>query len=565
MRLKQPPPYEVSLAGVSDETLRETLVKKSRLFALRRVAPETPVQLRQRMDEDRETLRETLIALGYYAATVQVTADEPLAQRIVIRAEPGRRFTFGRVGLELSVPDGATPPVLELGIKTGEPATAPAAIGEEARLLDTLRQSGYPDPVAQRRSVHIDRASATVDITFRIACGAAARFGNVSIRGADRVNENYVRSLFAWATGDVFAERLLRATEKNLLDTGVFSLVVVRPLDRTGGGESLPIDIELVERKRRSMRLGGGYQSDRGPVIAAGWMHRNVWGSAQSIDTSLLLGFEDFTQRTVFKLPRFLDPSTTLMVDAEFSRTDLDAYDGRRFRASAALTHDLDERWSGTVGVAYKYSDITQQERRRLYGVLSYPLSAVANFTDSRADPRSGWRTLLSTAPSFDVRNDTIYFKSYAEGRAYVPLSRDRLYVLALRSGAGFITGTHVDDVPPDERFYAGGGGSVRGYSFQSIGPKEDGVLVGGMSLFECSAELRYLPPDDWGYVVFLDGGTAYDTSVPGSLSEIKWGIGFGTRYDLGFSSLRVDVGVPAGERFYERAFQFYISIGEAF
>jgi len=121
-------------------------------------------------------------------------------------------------------------------------------------------------------------------------------------------------------------------------------------------------------------------------------------------------------------------------------------------------------------------------------------------------------------------------------------------------------------DVPADERFYAGGGGSIRGYSYQSVGPLSGGDPVGGRSLLELSTELRLRLGERFGFVGFLDGGSAFGAAFPDFDEELLWGTGLGFRYFTAVGPLRLDFAVPLDRRHgIDDAFQVYISLGQAF
>ena len=142
---------------------------------------------------------------------------------------------------------------------------------------------------------------------------------------------------------------------------------------------------------------------------------------------------------------------------------------------------------------------------------------------------------------------------------------------LALRGSLGSISGASATSLPANLRFYAGGGGSVRGYSYQSLSPRFNGTPIGGASLVELSTELRVRFTETLGGVVFVDGGNAYTDSVPTFGKSLYYGAGVGLRYYSPLGPLRLDVGVPLngsnidGSGVDETGIQFYVSLGQAF
>ena len=137
--------------------------------------------------------------------------------------------------------------------------------------------------------------------------------------------------------------------------------------------------------------------------------------------------------------------------------------------------------------------------------------------------------------------------------------------MLAGRLKVGSIIGGAIPDVPASRRFYAGGGGSVRGYTYQGVGPHlADNTPQGGLALVEASAELRQKIGQHWGVVGFVDAGSIGSDQAPNG-KNLSLGAGIGVRYDLGFGPIRVDFALPLNRRSNDPAFQIYLSIGQSF
>jgi len=189
--------------------------------------------------------------------------------------------------------------------------------------------------------------------------------------------------------------------------------------------------------------------------------------------------------------------------------------------------------------------------------------------TDARLDARHGNIIDLRIEPSVSTGDETLGFvRGIAEGRVYESFGAGDRLTLAARARVGWlepVTGS-ADDVPPDRRFYAGGGGSVRGYEYNSIYPHERdtlGLAPGGQGLAEASVEARWRFSQHWGAAAFVDGGNAFDDWS--EASDLRWGVGAGLRYDLGFAPLRMDVAIPIDRGEARDAFAIYISLGQAF
>ena len=184
---------------------------------------------------------------------------------------------------------------------------------------------------------------------------------------------------------------------------------------------------------------------------------------------------------------------------------------------------------------------------------------------DDRLNPTRGFRALASAEPSYDILNGTTFVKLRGEGSAYQALDTSGKFVLAGRAALGSIVGTSLESVPANRRFYAGGGGSVRGYAYQGIGPKDsNGQPIGGLSLFETSVEMRIAATDTIGVVPFVDAGTVSTAELP-DLADMKVGAGIGLRYLTAFGPLRIDAAVPLNREPSDPHFAIYAGIGQAF
>lgn len=161
--------------------------------------------------------------------------------------------------------------------------------------------------------------------------------------------------------------------------------------------------------------------------------------------------------------------------------------------------------------------------------------------------------------------NTLPYLRAQAQGTAYMPFGEKARTVLAGRVKVGSIIGGLIPEVPASRRFYSGGGGSVRGYAYQGIGPRlSDNTPEGGLSLTEASFELRQKLTARWGVVAFIDAGSIVSDPTP-SFKDLSVGAGLGVRYDLGFGPIRADIAVPLNKRKGDPSFQVYLSIGQSF
>ena len=196
---------------------------------------------------------------------------------------------------------------------------------------------------------------------------------------------------------------------------------------------------------------------------------------------------------------------------------------------------------------------------------MALPLEYVRDTRDSKLNPTSGTRLALLVEPTYEINAGATFVKLRAEASAYRALDADKRFVVAGRVAAGSIYGADLASIPANRRFYAGGGGSVRGYGYQDIGPvNAAGQPTGGRSVLEASGEVRIQVTETIGIVPFVDAGLV-SASQSFAGSEFKLGAGVGLRYGTPFGPLRIDVAVPLNKGPLDPDYGIYAGIGQAF
>jgi translocation and assembly module TamA len=187
--------------------------------------------------------------------------------------------------------------------------------------------------------------------------------------------------------------------------------------------------------------------------------------------------------------------------------------------------------------------------------------------SDDLLNPTRGGRLAVANEPFVDVfGNDIAFNKSRLTYTHYLEVLDSPGVVLAGRGSVGTLFGAARDEVPADLRFYAGGGGSVRGFGYQLAGDLDDDHNpLGGRSLLELSGEVRVRLTETIGVVAFVDAGTAFSKEVPDFSETLRIGAGPGLRYFSPIGPVRLDIGLPVNKRDSDDSFQIYVSLGQAF
>ncbi|MFW5791632.1 MAG: autotransporter assembly complex protein TamA, partial [Desulfohalobiaceae bacterium] len=543
-------PYQPQISGLADqEELQQLLQSASTTFEQQDRPPPTVRQLRRRAMGDVEEMSKALNSRGYFKSSIQVALhEEPPPVRVVFTVDTGPRFVFDSVEI-LAAGNGVLPGLpddllQEHGLSRGAPYASRAVVESEQGLIEHLSESGYPFPRIEKRRVVADHAEESVSVTLSVDPGPWARFGPIRFTGLETIDREYVRSRIPWDQGDTFDASLVDQARTRLIQTGLFSSVSIRK--GSVREQELPVEVRLVERSQRTIRGGLGYNTDEGPYVLAGWEHRNILGGAERLNLSARVSSRTYSLSSSLSEPLFFRPDQSLNLGASIVDEDTDAFDSRRLELTAIVERQVTDQLSLGSGVRYRYSRIDRLDSSDTFGLLSFPLLARLDTSDDLLDPSRGGRLTVDLAPYADTLGTGVSFlKGRVSYSRYLELLPEKRLILAVLGAAGFITGDSRSQVPADELFYAGGGGSIRGYAYQMVGDlNEEDDPLGGLSLLEVSGELRYRLKETFGVVAFLDGGRAFAERTLGS-DPLLWGTGLGFRYYSPIGPVRLDLAVP--------------------
>lgn len=546
---------------------------------------ENRFEARRRAREAAEDAIAVLRSEGYYAYDVEPDIGEGDAPKALVKVAPGPRFMLGAAHIDWigAPPDAAAQAAAEtaLALTPGQPGRAAEVVSAEGRAVAAVQKRGYADVKAQPREVVVDHADHTVSPDYRIAAGRIARLDGIELTTNGRTGAAWIQHLAPWRRGEAYDPEDVAELERRLLDTGVYQSVTVAlaPADKLTPDGLRPVVVSLAERQKRTIELGASYGTTEGLGLDAKWTAYSLLGRA---DTFSILGrVSDLDTRVQadLSLPHWRTPQQTLAMQAAVYRASTPAYDNEGVRVSADVTH----RWGrnatfGLTGTYFTWGgsiDLSRTEEVRIGALtpLGRDLATFAGLldmaldrSDDPLDPRRGWRVSLRAEPTLLTGDGALpYLRTQGQVSGYLPFDVHGNTVLAGRLRLGSLLNGAIADIPAPQRFYAGGGGSVRGFGYQEVGPRlADNTPQGGLSLAEASLELRRRLKGPWGVVAFVDAGTIGDRQFP-SFEDVSVGAGFGVRYDLGFGPIRVDVATPLTGRHGQAPFQLYVSIGQSF
>lgn len=594
-----PLPYTVDFrVDHSDEGLERALRNASALWTNRDDPASGKAGLITRAKGDYRRLLAALYNAGYYGGEISITlagreaadlgldATFPQPVPAVVSIRPGPPFTFGALAMVNPPPPTSArrqrgPTFESIGFQTGEPARATVIDRASTLAVAQWRDKGHAKARETETATVANHVNSQLDVTLAFDPGPEVCYGPLAIEGRSRVDHDFIRFMTDLPEGRRFRASEVENSQARLGRLGVFRSFRIEEGAAIGPGCAMPMTARVDDRAPRTIGFGGTLSTLDGLGVEAYWLHRNLFGQAERLrfDAGISgLGVAatpndlDYTLGVSFTKPGVISPDTNFVTGALARQLDFDTYRERSVSGWIGLTQQFGNRLTGDIAAnasRARYEDVFGTRHFTIYGLagnIAY---------DVRNDPLNatrGYYVAAMAQPFYEAVYDKPAVRGTIEGRIYHSLvGLDRL-VLAGRAKFGTYWGPSAAESPPDLLFFAGGGGSVRGYAYRSIGVEipnindtgESGV-VGGRGLFEASAEARYRINESWGAAGFVDSGLVTENPKLSGNTDLRFGVGGGIRYFTAFGPLRLDLATPIDRRPGDSLIALYIGIGQAF
>jgi translocation and assembly module TamA len=578
---EEPPPvhYTLVVEGMAETGLEGRFRNLSALEDAEGEAV-NGAMIQARAREDEALAVRLLRSEGYYDAVatsaIEQLPDQPGRLRATISVAPGGRYALGAIAITGAdtVPPGMARDFLLL--RSGRPIRAVDVEAGEANVLLRLPQEGYPFPELGLRDIVLDPETHVGDYTLPLNPGPRARFAGFTTEGDLAFDAAHVGILARFHRGDLYDRRKVDDLREAMVSTRLFSTVSAEPV-LTGetaddGTQYVNVLVRQDAGPARSLDASAGYSTGEGFRLEAAWEHRNLFRPEGALRIAAIAGTAEQNLSVRFRRNNWGQRDRALLLQLDIGARDFEAFQGYTTRLYGLISRESTPIWQKRWTYAYGAELLATNENRNgtakislsdayfiggLIGQIGYDRS------NSLLDPTSGFRLLARVNPEASLRNGAdFYIRNLIEGSAYYPVG-DSL-TLAGRVRFGSIFGIPRDALAPSRRLYAGGGGSVRGYGYQQLGPRDiNNVPLGGRSLSEFAIEGRYRF-GDYGVVAFVDAGQVSEAQYP-DFSDMRFGVGVGGRVYTNFGPVRVDVATPIGRRKGESLITVYVSIGQAF
>lgn len=582
-----PLPYEAELTvSKGSEDLAKGLKNASILVQQQKKPPSGEAGLLARALSDRERLVAQLYADGRYGGTVDISlAGIPLETalersdlpdgspvKVTILVNPGPVFTFGNLSVSARGGDLSTDPSF-WGLVPGEVAASDKILTAENRMVNVLRGRGYPKAKIAERRITADHSTNRLDVTLIADAGPQARFGSVTVSGTEVTDPDFVIQQAMLPQGGIYSPEDLARARKRLNELGIFSSIRLVEGDIEGPDGTMPITIEVSERKRHVIGAGASWSSTEGFGVESYWRRRNLFGRGEllSIDGSVgRLGNESLTEleysaRIAFEKPGVFGPLTSFSTSLGARQENPDAYLSRTITYDAYLNRQFTEQLKGRAGGEIFYANEEDAFGDSDYLLVGLPADLTFDNRDDLLNPSKGIFASLFAEPAYDTLNSNAMGFVKGTVSSYYALDKSKRFILAGKATAGSIFAPSVESVPASRRYIAGGGGSIRGYAYRNVGPRLNGEVIGGRSLIELSGEVRVKITETIGIVGFVDAGNAYEDSFPDFSEGLKVGVGAGLRYFTPIGPLRIDAAIPLDPEQDDPDFALYVGLSQAF
>jgi translocation and assembly module TamA len=625
-----PQPYRVELESTGDGDLDSALRATSELLSLRGDAPVSPFGLIARARGEVERLKTVTESYGYYQSAVTIKIEgkglsSPGLAEALVALPKGQEagvdvsFVLGplyhlrKVTLDGTLPESAAG---SFTLAPGAPAVASEVLAAGARVLTTLQQQGYAFAKVDPPVAYEDQTLPVLDVSFHVEAGARVKIGEIRFEGLKRVHEKRVRRRLTLHSGQMYNPSAIEAARRDLSTLGPFSAISVQ-LGTADADGNVPVTFVVRERPRHAVTVNTAYSTDLGGSGGITWTDRNVFGNAEQlkIAASLInLGGSSTTgigydTSAKFTVPDFGHRDQSVQIAVGAIKQSLLAYDQKAITTGVTVSRKLSSVWSASAGVAASNELIDQEGINYNYTLLALPLGVSYDSTNLPSpldDPTHGMRDSLSVTPTLAFgRPNATFIISQIKVAGYFDLhdlgvGDPGRTVLAARALAGQASGAGEFSLPPDQRFYGGGSGTIRGFRYQGVGPQfcvknyvpapgqscpTDGNPIGGTAIIAGTLEWRQRFGQTLGGAVFVDAGQV-SASLKPLPSDFRMGAGIGVRYYTPIGPIRFDVAVPTKRkpgRYYsvvnplppnaiqtqrepgDDAFEIYIGLGQAF
>ena len=533
-------------------------------------------QILRRAKTDTQLLDQLLRLEGYYDNLVEYrieTSDNILTDiNVILDINAGPQYRYGNISLQgIEMSEDAEFLRAALAFDKADIVKQDEIVDGKALLESRLLNNGYPFGTVGEPDLLIDHARQEVDLTLPVFPERKYNFGRIITESDSILSGKHLQNIARFEQGDIFQQINVSDLRQAIFATSLVSNVQIEPVPSSTHPDHVDLNVILAPAPPRTIAGQVGFNTGEGFRLETSWEHRNFFPPEGAINITGIAGTREQAAGIIFRRNNFKGRDRVLTASFRATNQNLDAFDARSLDFGIGYERQttliFQKKWTYNVGLEYSLSDeraiFDGMVSRELFNILSLPAGLSYDGSNDLLDPTKGFRLSARVSPEISTGIDEIaYFKSQIDGSIYQPINKN--LVIAGRIRLASISGTGTSNIAPSRRNYAGGGGSVRGFGFQDIGPEDvNGNPAGGRGLAEFAIEARYRI-GSFAIVPFIDVGEVSNNATP-DFADVRFAAGAGLRYYTSFGPVRIDVGTPFNRRERESLIAVAISLGQAF
>lgn len=511
---------------------------------------------------------------GVEAASIAPLDAPQVVRKVVISVTPGPIFKYSRADIAPVAPGTELPSGYQKGkiARTGDMKNAATSA------VSGWRDVGYAKASVAETDITADHATNRVDSRITLTPGPALRFGKMTTQGNKRISERRLRKIAGFPEGERFDPEELEDVRKRLRRSGVFSGITLTEADYISPGNTLDVDLMVTEQKLRRLGAGFEYSNTNGLSLTGYWINRNLFrgGERLRIDAEIEdIGGDtglDYFLGVRIDRPATLNADTTAYVEADVGSLQEEDYDLKFATFGLGFLWQPSDELTADIALQYRALRADDDSGVTNFRLIALPGSITLDMRDDKTDAHDGYYLQGTLVPFVGLQDETgTGAQMLAESRIYRSFGENDRFTLAGRARLGTVLGSDIEETPRDYLFFSGGGGTVRGQPYESLGVEviqgTDGtVKTGGMSIVNLTAEARIQVREKIGTAFFVDAGRVWDDSGFSGGTDWHAGAGAGIRYKTPIGPLRFDLALPLGGGYDDDSgLQVYIGLGQAF
>ena len=562
--------YSVHFIGLDDNETLKTVKSAAFLNTLKKNTPISINALRFRAESDIPDIIKAMHAHGYYEASVRIKMEEEGNDvEVFVLIDSGPQYVINAFKVEVFeegkpfICSNLSPE--NLGIHLGEPVNAAAVLDAEQKAVSLMGECGYPLAIVEKREMVADYDTKTFRVDLVLNAGKYAEFGPTIITGAPHIKQQLFENKCEIKPGEPYDSRVIEKTQKKLLDTGLFSSVIIT--HETEPTPQLPLKIEAIETKHKSINIGASYQTFFGPGLTFGWENRNVSGLGRKLSLQGDVTARTHTGTATFFVPDFWKLDQDYVAQAQALQESIFAYHQQSYAITNRIERRIGTEYRVSLGLKLERIIVSNSVDDGTFSLLEIPLYFRWSSANELLNPTKGSTLEYKAIPSVNFAHANRYYlyNTFTCSNYFTIFATDFL-VFAQQLTLNSIISENLDAVPVPKRVLGGSDTELRGYRYHTVSQLHGHKPIGGRSGIFYTFETRFRISRTIGLVPFFDIGSVYLTALPKFKEKWYKSVGMGFRYFTFLGPLRFDLAFPLDRRKdIDSRYRFLVSIGQTF